>query len=50
MQEVALIVNLTGYVRDTIYIMKDTIEREIDISKNIDSKQAGRQRSRKDLR
>jgi hypothetical protein len=43
MQELALIVNLTGYVRDTIYIMKDTIEREVDISKKIDSRQAGKE-------
>jgi hypothetical protein len=29
----------TGYVRDTIYIMNDTREREVDISMKIDSQQ-----------
>jgi hypothetical protein len=36
----------TGYVRDTIYIIYDTIEREVDISMKIDSKEAGKEAGR----
>ena len=43
MRELAQIVNLTGYVRDTIYIMNDTIERKLDISKKSDSQQASKE-------
>ena len=32
----------TGYVRDTIHIMNDTIERKVGISMKIDSKGASK--------